>query len=352
MVAKHIFDKVLDNEHGIARNSVRVLVTHQTQFLHRVNCVVVMEFGSIAHCDTLDNLNKQGINIKSLIDDKDDDDDENDDNGDNLEITPNDDDIKTNTNLDNQNDQSEPNESKADIQDTQIVQNDQTSSSTGQDENNDDENSPNSSKGNDVSAVSDEEINEMAMSKVFTRNTATTIHSSDVNKLQKDEKKLFKKAKDESIVQKEDIATGNVSFKTYLSMFHVANENITESKKTSLQILQLVGLVLLMYSAQLVLTGSEYWLGIWASRNKKEQQRNIYPNVFAILVAIVVVLSVGRAAICFKVLLRGSRYLHDGMFHGVLYSPMRFFESNPIGRYDMCDTIFNTIYTFYICLCR
>ncbi|ETO24273.1 hypothetical protein RFI_12884, partial [Reticulomyxa filosa] len=69
VVAKHIFDHVLDNKTGLMKDKIKVLVTHQTQFLPRVDKVIVMERGRIAHNDSLQKLQERGISIQSLIDD-------------------------------------------------------------------------------------------------------------------------------------------------------------------------------------------------------------------------------------------------------------------------------------------
>ena len=68
VVAKHIFDNLLDNTTGIIKDSIRVLVTHQTQFLPRVDKVIVMENGTITHQNTFNELQQMGINIQSLVD--------------------------------------------------------------------------------------------------------------------------------------------------------------------------------------------------------------------------------------------------------------------------------------------
>ena len=67
IVAKHIFDKVLDSKNGLLKNRIRILVTHQTQFLHRVDKIVVMNDGTVIDNDSLQNLEKKGLNIKSLV---------------------------------------------------------------------------------------------------------------------------------------------------------------------------------------------------------------------------------------------------------------------------------------------
>ena len=68
VVGKHIFYNVFDSEQGIIKDSIRVLVTRSTQFLHRFDSIIVMQNGKIIHNDNFDNLTKQGINIQSLVD--------------------------------------------------------------------------------------------------------------------------------------------------------------------------------------------------------------------------------------------------------------------------------------------
>ena len=69
IVGKHIFDYCIsnDNDKCITKNMMKVLVTHQTQFLPRCDNVIIMDYGKIIHNDTYENLIKNGVNIQSLI---------------------------------------------------------------------------------------------------------------------------------------------------------------------------------------------------------------------------------------------------------------------------------------------
>ena len=266
IVAQHIFNNVFDNNNGILKNSIRVLVTHQTQFLNRVDFVIVMQNGAIMHNDSLVNLKKQGINIKSLIDDKE---------------------KPKNNNINNVNNNNNQDDTKND--DNMIIDND-----------------------NDNRYPSDKDS------------------AIDQSKCVLDEKKC--KNNDESIIKKEEIGTGNVTYETYASLFHVSEEYFGKKRAIIIQLLILVSVILLMFSAQVLLTFSEYWLGYWASQNIDKQQNDIYPTVFISVAIIALLLAYFRAVTFFKAILRGARNLHDSMYVGVLYSPMIFFESNPIGR--------------------
>ena len=45
-----------------------------------------------------------------------------------------------------------------------------------------------------------------------------------------------------------------------------------------------------------------------------------------------VIIALVRADYFFHLILRGASALHNSMFKGVLYSSLRFYESNPVGR--------------------
>ena len=264
IVAKHIFNNVFDNNNGILKNSIRVLVTHQTQFLNRVDFVIVMQNGAILHNDSLANLHKQGINIKTLIDEK--------EQKSNVNYNSNNNDYEIKDNIDN--------------------------------DNNNVDNDNNINTGN--------------------------------LEFEKDEPEFIlekeNKGESESIIKKEEVGEGNVTYETYTSLFYVNKEYFGERYVIIGQILILACIILLMFSAQVSLTFSDYWLGYWASQDIDKQQKDIYPTVFISIAIVALLLAYFRAITFFKAILRGARNLHDTMFVGVLYSPMIFFESNPIGR--------------------
>lgn len=264
-MAQHIFDNVFDSNTGIAKDSIRVLVTHQTQFLHRVDSVVVMQNGTILHNDSLNNLKNQGINIKSLVDDK----------------------------------KSDSNEMKS--SNHELV-----------------------------------EDNNIVLEHKQQSNDATYLDltkEAQTDSSRQNNKKIKEKAQKESIVSKEEINKGRVSWESYISLFYVSDNSFwgqTKLRRSIFQGCQLILVLSLMIGAQICLTSSEYWLGTWA--DSKNQEKNKYSIGFITLLCVCLMLAFGRAVVFYNLILKGARYLHDGMFMGVLYSPMSFFEKNPLGR--------------------
>jgi ABC-type multidrug transport system fused ATPase/permease subunit len=77
---------------------------------------------------------------------------------------------------------------------------------------------------------------------------------------------------------------------------------------------------------------SDKWLSQWSGKSADEQAEGINAWVYIGLVGGTIVLGVVRARSFFIFILHAASQLHSRMFHAVVYSPMRFFESNPIGR--------------------
>jgi ATP-binding cassette subfamily C (CFTR/MRP) protein 4 len=74
------------------------------------------------------------------------------------------------------------------------------------------------------------------------------------------------------------------------------------------------------------------WLSIWSSKSEAEQRENEYPYVYLGLVIATLLMAILRADYFFHIILRGASIFHNNMFKGVLYSSLRFYESNPVGR--------------------
>ncbi|CAF0933395.1 unnamed protein product [Rotaria sordida] len=91
-------------------------------------------------------------------------------------------------------------------------------------------------------------------------------------------------------------------------------------------------LIFFMLLGQGLFDATNKWLSIWSSKIEAEQRKNHYPYVYLGLVIATCIIAILRADYFFHVILRGTSAFHNAMFKGVLYSSLRFYESNPVGR--------------------
>lgn len=54
--------------------------------------------------------------------------------------------------------------------------------------------------------------------------------------------------------------------------------------------------------------------------------------MYGLLVALVMIVSLGRASLFFAASIRASTVMHDGMVRRVLRAPLSFFHTTPVGR--------------------
>jgi ATP-binding cassette subfamily C (CFTR/MRP) protein 4 len=94
----------------------------------------------------------------------------------------------------------------------------------------------------------------------------------------------------------------------------------------------LILLIFLMLLGQGIYDATNKWLSIWSSKSEVEQRQNHYAYVYLGLVMGTWILAIIRTDYFFHVILRGASVFHNSMFKGVLYSSLRFYESNPVGR--------------------
>jgi ATP-binding cassette subfamily C (CFTR/MRP) protein 4 len=92
-------------------------------------------------------------------------------------------------------------------------------------------------------------------------------------------------------------------------------------------------LIFVVLFGEILFDASNWWLAIWVSKSYNIQQRVplLAYTYFALALATFVV-AIVRGKYWFYVMLRGSDNLHSCMLKGILYTSMRFFESNPSGR--------------------
>ncbi|CAF2902537.1 unnamed protein product [Rotaria sp. Silwood2] len=124
-----------------------------------------------------------------------------------------------------------------------------------------------------------------------------------------------------SIVDEETSVGGTVSINILLKLFISSNGWIG-----------LFLLIFLMLLGEIVYDATNKWLSLWSSKLEIEQRKKHYPYVYLGLVVGTMIIALIRADYFFHLILSGASVLHNKMLQGVLYSTLRFYESNPIGR--------------------
>ncbi|KAI8806039.1 P-loop containing nucleoside triphosphate hydrolase protein [Cladochytrium replicatum] len=120
---------------------------------------------------------------------------------------------------------------------------------------------------------------------------------------------------------KEEAIKGVVTLRAYSDYF---------SQGAGLVVGIVLGVALVVGEAALVVT--DWWLARWTQAPTEADKRlPLYPAVFSGLVAVTVVVAMGRAILFFEVCLRSGRKLFTAMLNAVILSPMSFFL-NPHGR--------------------
>ena len=121
----------------------------------------------------------------------------------------------------------------------------------------------------------------------------------------------------------ETSASGNVTWRTYLTYF-------TSGTSILVLIIFLIGMI----TGQAAGVITDYWLSRWSVQSLDIQIAQGVQNayVYAILTISVFFISMGRAILFFSICIAASRNVFIDMLGAVMRSPMRFFQSTPIGR--------------------
>jgi ABC-type multidrug transport system fused ATPase/permease subunit len=125
------------------------------------------------------------------------------------------------------------------------------------------------------------------------------------------------------IVVAEDRAVGSIGWNVIASIFRF-------SGGVSFALL----FILFMILGQVLLFSVYFWLNSWAAESQLEQNRHRDRNlaIFAGLVLATLIVSMSAAILYFLMMIKIAKNLHNEMLSKVLYSPLRFFEANPLGR--------------------
>ncbi|CAF0967306.1 unnamed protein product [Rotaria sordida] len=124
-----------------------------------------------------------------------------------------------------------------------------------------------------------------------------------------------------SIIKEETSVAGTVSGDVWLKLF-------TAGYGWS----GLLLLTFLMLLGEGVYDATNKWLSLWSSKSNIEQREKHYIYTYLGLAIVTLIIALLRADYFFHSILRSSTNLHNNMFKSVLYSSLRFHESNPVGR--------------------
>lgn len=95
----------------------------------------------------------------------------------------------------------------------------------------------------------------------------------------------------------------------------------------------LVLLIVLLLTGEIFYDLTTFWLAVWSNKTYDTQQRVLsFAYIFLGLTLGTLAVGLARATCWFHIMLHGSTNLHNRMLKGVLYTSLRFFESNPNGR--------------------
>jgi ATP-binding cassette subfamily C (CFTR/MRP) protein 4 len=87
-----------------------------------------------------------------------------------------------------------------------------------------------------------------------------------------------------------------------------------------------------MLSNEAVYDFTNSWLAVWSSKEKDEQRSPFYAYIYLGVTLVTLIGAIIRTGYTYYIMLRGSTHFHNRMLKGILYTSLRFFESNPSGR--------------------
>ncbi|UJR17739.1 hypothetical protein I4U23_004637 [Adineta vaga] len=144
----------------------------------------------------------------------------------------------------------------------------------------------------------------------------------DTHVFNKDLSKVQSTTMDENSIIKEEVSIdGSTNLNVWLKLF-----------TSGYGWFGLILLIFLMLIGQGIYDATNKWLSIWSSKIASEQRQIHYPYIYLGLVIGTWIISLIRSDYFFHLILCGASTLHNSMFKGVLYTSLRFYESNPIGR--------------------
>ncbi|CAF4026761.1 unnamed protein product [Rotaria sordida] len=125
-----------------------------------------------------------------------------------------------------------------------------------------------------------------------------------------------------SIVQDEMSTDGAVNWHVWLELFTAP----------PLRWFGFILLIVLIFAAEALFDATNRWLAIWSEKVEKCERSSLDASIYLGLTLGTLFIALLRAFYMFYILLSGATYFHNRMLKGILYTSLRFFESNPGGR--------------------
>mmetsp|Transcript_22268 Transcript_22268/g.21961 ORF Transcript_22268/g.21961 Transcript_22268/m.21961 type:complete len:714 (+) Transcript_22268:220-2361(+) len=130
------------------------------------------------------------------------------------------------------------------------------------------------------------------------------------------------KEEDKNTVMVEEQANGGVPLKCY---YKFINDGFYYC---FLVVIFLIACICIQFAYVIM----QWWISYWTSQNKDEQKNGYYPLILLILSIVVFVTTFFRNSFLMKCLYVSCSKLHKSAISGILFSPVRFFDSTPSGR--------------------
>ena len=125
-----------------------------------------------------------------------------------------------------------------------------------------------------------------------------------------------------SIVKNEALVAGAINWSIWLQLFTAP----------PLRWFGLFLMITFMLGSEALFDFTNRWLALWSDKDEREQRSSFYASVYLGVIIATLIVALIRAGYIFYIMLRGSTYFHNRMLKGILYTSLRFFESNPSGR--------------------
>ncbi|CAL8127080.1 unnamed protein product [Orchesella dallaii] len=305
-VGRHLFEKCIC---GILAKKARILVTHQLQFLKSVNKIMLMDNGKVQIEGNYTDLLTSGIDFAQLLQTEED----------KTDSTPNISPLKR-TSFGRSRTLSDASVSSVTSR-SSIIKKSSITVASGE----------GSLLGNAYTYddMSDSEDEEDSISPDGSPSKKSMI--SGVNR-----KASVAKSIDGPKAVEEASSAGSVKLSLYWKYF-----------KSGSGFFSFFMMVLFNVITQILFSGADWWLNFWTKTQEENYEIPVEPDsslyelynntdiqvyTYSGIIAALFVASMVRTLLFFSICMNASIKLHDAMFKGIIRSPIRFFEVNPIGR--------------------